>query len=165
MEEGPKKEKKKIWENHQKFCESVLFKSTLLSPDRNVSDVLRDKSWNSQRYWWCSQGWIGMRTNLQRWNYSERQPSPWNHGQDPWHSSPWTLPHSILPVTVAWCNSSFMWLQCFCWWASSSDTLIYPSIFTFPLLPLHCQSTTMHPRTDTTTHDHTSFIGLISLIW
>ena len=30
------------------------------------------------------------------------------------------------------------------WWASSSDMLIYPSIFTFPLLPLHCQYTTTH---------------------
>ena len=42
------------------------------------------------------------------------------------------------------------------WWASSSDTLIYPSIFAFPLLPLHHQSTSMHPCTDATTH---------SLIW
>ena len=24
---------------------------------------------------------------------------PKNQGQDPWHSSPWTLPHSLLPVT------------------------------------------------------------------
>ena len=31
-----------------------------------------------------------------------------------------------------------------CWWASSSDMLIYPSIFAFPLLPLHRWSTTMH---------------------
>ena len=30
------------------------------------------------------------------------------------------------------------------WWASSSDTLIYPSIFTFPSLSLHRQSSTMH---------------------
>ena len=30
------------------------------------------------------------------------------------------------------------------WWASSSDMLIYPSIFAFPLLPLHHQSTTTH---------------------
>ena len=40
------------------------------------------------------------------------------------------------------------------WWASSSDTLIYPSIFTFPSLSLHCQSTTTHRCSDTTTHDH-----------
>ena len=45
------------------------------------------------------------------------------------------------------------------WWASPSDMLIYPSIFTFPLLPLHCQSTSMHPCT------RTCFIRLISLIW
>ena len=37
------------------------------------------------------------------------------------------------------------------WWACSSDTLVYPSIFTFPLLYLHCWSTTMHPHW----HDHT----------
>ena len=30
------------------------------------------------------------------------------------------------------------------WWASSSDTLIYPSIFAFPSLSLHCRSTTTH---------------------
>ena len=72
------------------------------------------------------------------------------------------------------------WLCCICvwngaweppcivwWWASSSDTLINPSIFTFPLLPLHCQSTSMHPHTDATAHNrtHTCFIGPISLIW
>ena len=56
------------------------------------------------------------------------------------------------------------------WWASSSDMLIYPSIFTFPLLPIlsiHCWSTTMHPCTDVTTRDRTRthFIGPISLIW
>ena len=53
------------------------------------------------------------------------------------------------------------------WWASSSDMLIYPSIFTFPLLPLHCQSTSTHPCTDGTTHNHTHthFIGPTSLIW
>ena len=52
------------------------------------------------------------------------------------------------------------------WWASSSDTLIYPFIFTFPLLPLHCQST-MHPHTDMTTCNCTCtcFIRPISLIW
>ena len=45
--------------------------------------------------------------------------------------------------------------------------LIYPSIFAFPLLPLHCWSTTTHLCTDATTHDntHTCFIGPISLIW
>ena len=25
---------------------------------------------------------------------------PQNSTQDPWHSSPWTLPHSLLPVTT-----------------------------------------------------------------
>ena len=45
--------------------------------------------------------------------------------------------------------------------------LIYPSIFTFPLLPLHHWSTTTHPHTDVTTCDHTCthFIGPISFIW
>ena len=37
------------------------------------------------------------------------------------------------------------------WWASSSDTLIYPSIFTFPSLSLHRRSTTTHLCSDTTT--------------
>ena len=37
------------------------------------------------------------------------------------------------------------------WWASSSDTLIYPSIFTFPSLSLHRQSTTTHLHSDATT--------------
>ena len=57
--------------------------------------------------------------------------------------------------------------ECSQWWTSSSDALIYPSIFAFPLLPLHCWSTTMHPCTDATTHNHTCthFIGPISLIW
>ena len=36
-----------------------------------------------------------------------------------------------------------------CWWASSSDTLIYPSIFAFPSLSLHRWSTTMHLCSDT----------------
>ena len=39
------------------------------------------------------------------------------------------------------------------WWASSSDTLIYPSIFTFPSLSLHRQSTPTHLRSDMTTRD------------
>ena len=38
----------------------------------------------------------------------------------------------------SWAIISAIW-----WWASSSDTLVYPSIFAFPLLPLHCWSTTM----------------------
>ena len=33
----------------------------------------------------------------------------------------------------------------FRWWACSSDTFVYPSIFTFPLLSLHCWFTTTHP--------------------
>ena len=37
------------------------------------------------------------------------------------------------------------------WWASSSDTLIYPSIFAFPSLSLHCWSTTMHLHSNATT--------------
>ena len=40
------------------------------------------------------------------------------------------------------------------WWASSSDTLIYPSIFAFPSLSLHCRSTTMHLCSDVTACDH-----------
>ena len=59
-----------------------------------------------------------------------------------------------------------------CWWACSSDTLVYPSIFAFPLLSLHHWSTTMHPCW----HNHTClhslmhntclhFIGPASLIW
>ena len=36
------------------------------------------------------------------------------------------------------------------WWASSSDMLIYPSIFAFPLLSLHHRSSTMHLRSDAT---------------
>ena len=45
--------------------------------------------------------------------------------------------------------------------------LIYPSIFTFPWLPLHHQSTTTHHCTNATTrdHTHTCFIGLSLLIW
>ena len=43
------------------------------------------------------------------------------------------------------CSSShFCSHFCSRWWASSSDTLIYPSIFTYPLLPLHHWSTTTH---------------------
>ena len=38
----------------------------------------------------------------------------------------------------SWAIISAIW-----WWASSSDTLVYPSIFAFPLLPLHCWSITM----------------------
>ena len=37
------------------------------------------------------------------------------------------------------------------WWASSSNALLYPSIFAFPLLPLHHQSTAMHPCTNAIT--------------
>ena len=36
------------------------------------------------------------------------------------------------------------------WWASSSDTLIYPSIFAFPSLSLHHWSTPMHLRSNAT---------------
>ena len=49
------------------------------------------------------------------------------------------------------------------WWASSSDTLIYHSIFTFPLLPLHHWSTIMHPHIDATTHNHTCTCTTIAL--
>ena len=47
------------------------------------------------------------------------------------------------------------------WWASSSDTLTYPSIFTFPLLPLHRQSTTTHSDCSCLHDIGTHFIGLI----
>ena len=40
-----------------------------------------------------------------------------------------------------------------CWWASSSDMLIYPSIFAFPSLSLHCRSTTTHLHSDATACD------------
>ena len=50
------------------------------------------------------------------------------------------------------------------WWASSSDAHKYPSIFAFPLLPLHCWSTSIHPCTNITTCDHTT-ITLASLDW
>ena len=53
----------------------------------------------------------------------------------------------------------------YCWWASSSDMLIYPSIFAFPSLSLHHWSTTMHLCSDATTCNHTHFIRLILLIW
>ena len=49
------------------------------------------------------------------------------------------------------------------WWASSSDMLIYPSIFTFPSLSLHCWSTTMHLCSDTTTHNHAHTCTTIAL--
>ena len=49
------------------------------------------------------------------------------------------------------------------WWASSSDTLIYPSIFTFPSLSLHCRSTPTHLRSNTTARDHTCACTLITL--
>ena len=38
-----------------------------------------------------------------------------------------------------------MWVVLKWWWACSSHTLVYPIIFTFPLLSLHCWSTMMHP--------------------
>ena len=71
-----------------------------------------------------------------------------------------SFPHSILNQ---W-SYTFSILQ---WWASSSDTLLCPSIFAFPLLPLHHWSTTTHPRTDMTACDHTCthFIRPILLIW
>ena len=53
------------------------------------------------------------------------------------------------------------------WWASSSNALLCPSIFAFPLLPLHHWSTTMHPCTNMIACDCTCthFIRPISLIW
>ena len=39
------------------------------------------------------------------------------------------------------------------WWASSSDMLIYPSIFAFPSLSLHRRSTTTHLCSDVTARD------------
>ena len=55
------------------------------------------------------------------------------------------------------------------WWASSSDMLIYPSIFAFPSLSLHRRSTPMHLRSDTTAlalaRNRTCSLGPISLIW
>ena len=50
------------------------------------------------------------------------------------------------------------------WWASSSDMFIYPSIFAFPLLSLHRQSTTMHLHSNVIACDRTHFIRPISLI-
>ena len=53
-----------------------------------------------------------------------------------------------------------LWYQCQStmqmehWSASSSDTLIYASIFTFPSLSLHLWSTTMHLRSNATAHNH-----------
>ena len=48
--------------------------------------------------------------------------------------------------------------------------LIYPSIFTFPLHPLHCWSTSMHPHTDTiilalTWHSHLLIFIFLTLIY
>ena len=40
------------------------------------------------------------------------------------------------------------------WWASTSDMLIYPSIFAFPSLSLHHWSTTTHLHSDMTARDH-----------
>ena len=56
------------------------------------------------------------------------------------------------------------WPSIIHWWASSSDTLIYPSIFAFPSLSLHRQSTTTHLHSDVTAHDCTRMtIALASL--
>ena len=51
-------------------------------------------------------------------------------------------------VLVLWWGNPFLH-----WWASSSDTLIYPSIFAFPSLSLHCRSTPMHLHSDGTARD------------
>ena len=51
------------------------------------------------------------------------------------------------------------------WWASSSDTLIYPSIFAFPSLSLHCWSTTTHLCSNVTTHDHACACMTITLAY
>ena len=54
-------------------------------------------------------------------------------------------------------------------WASSSDTLIYPSIFAFPLLSLHCRSTTMHLRSNATARQshllHWTDLAYLMDIW
>ena len=68
-----KKEVKNIWKNCWKFGESALFKSALLSPDGNVLDVLRDKSWNVQGHWWCGKSWIGVGLIYKGGSYSESQ--------------------------------------------------------------------------------------------
>ena len=58
------------------------------------------------------------------------------------------------PLPHCWCPGSVVASNCHPrWWASSSDTLIYPFIFAFPSLSLHHRSTTTHLRSDTTTHD------------
>ena len=61
-----------------------------------------------------------------------------------------TLP-SFLGSLILWSRGSLQW------WASSSDMLIYPSIFAFPSLSLHRWSTTMHLHSDVTACDHTTF--------
>ena len=48
------------------------------------------------------------------------------------------------------CSSVLWYVAIHWWWASSSDMLIYPSIFAFPSLSLHRWSTTMHLRSNTT---------------
>ena len=49
------------------------------------------------------------------------------------------------------------------WWASSSDTLIYPSIFVFPSLSLHRWSTPTHLCSDATACDCTRACTTIAL--
>ena len=60
--------------------------------------------------------------------------------------SPWKgRTHSVLSQTPCYMEKDPSH-----WWASSSDTLIYPSVFAFPLLSLHRQSTTMHLHSNVT---------------
>ena len=82
------------------------------------------------------------------------------------------LEHHIAHCQAMSTNQSATTVGMSRWWTSSSDTLIYPSIFAFPLFPLHCWSTTMYPCrcNHTWSHlhlhfTHTHFIGPASLIW
>ena len=84
--------------------------------------------------------------------------------------------HIILSyiVSITWYITQPLVSILLWWWACSSDTLVYPSIFTFPLFSLHHWSTTTHPcwhncmhlHPHLLTHDtHLHFIRPASLIW
>ena len=77
-----------------------MIESALLSPDGNVLRVLRGrmpKLAGAETKAKAKKTW----ELIYKDGTTKREPSPRNHGQDPWHSTPWTLPHSILPVTMS----------------------------------------------------------------
>ena len=101
----------KLWPKHQ-LATLVWHLSYMLETSWMSSEMNLSRKGKTQAKGWAE---TSMGTNLQRGNCSKRE-WPQNSIQDPWHSSPWILPHSLLPVTMPTFKFKlklFQWRTCF----------------------------------------------------